>query len=67
MVAVALAASLAMPDTRKHEYLEGEGQVENVSAAARASTARDVDGRYERPHFVNRATPTAATLVGSRL
>ena len=29
MVAVALAASLAMPDTRKHEYLEGEGQVEN--------------------------------------
>jgi MHS family alpha-ketoglutarate permease-like MFS transporter len=29
MVAVALAASLAMPDTRKHGYLEGDGQVEN--------------------------------------
>ena len=28
MVAVALAASLAMPDTRKHGYLEGDGQVE---------------------------------------
>jgi metabolite-proton symporter len=29
IVAVALAASLAMPDTRKHGYLEGDGRVEN--------------------------------------
>jgi hypothetical protein len=28
MVAIGLAASLLMPDTRKYGYLEGSGQIE---------------------------------------
>jgi MHS family alpha-ketoglutarate permease-like MFS transporter len=40
MVAIGLAASLLMPDTRKYGYLEGSGQIERCSPQVRTASRR---------------------------